>query len=73
MASTSLVVDRGSIPTSLLEWLEAEEGKTGILLYREENGQIVFERVENADLELIRWLRINMERYHSVLERLADS
>ena len=71
--SKNLIVERTSLPPTVLEWLEADEKKNGILLYREENGQIVLERLENIDPTMMARVREDIQRYHSVLERLADS
>lgn len=68
-----LAVDRNSLPSKVLDWLEAEEGRTGILLYREENGQVVLERLEHIDPEMLSRLQANIERFRPTLERLADS
>jgi hypothetical protein len=70
---SSLVVERTNLPATFLEWLEEDEKKTGVLLYREEDGQVVLERLENVDLTMLARVRANIERYHSALERLADS
>lgn len=68
-----LTVDRNSLPSQVLDWLEAEEGRTGILLYREENGQVVLERLEHIDPEMLSRLQANIERFRPMLGRLADS
>jgi hypothetical protein len=71
--SDHLTVDRSSLPPQVLDWLEAEQGRTGILLYREENGQVVLERLEHIDPEMISRLQANIERFRPALGRLADS
>ncbi len=68
-----LVVDRKSLPSQVLDWLEVEEGRTGVLFYREENGQVVLERLEHIDPELLSRLQANIERFNTMLGRLADS
>ncbi|MGB8643971.1 MAG: hypothetical protein WCF84_01945 [Anaerolineae bacterium] len=73
MVSKGMTVERAKLPPALIEWLEVGGGKGGILLYREENGQIVLEKLENVDPAMLPRLRANMERYRSALERLADS
>ncbi len=69
----NLIVERSSLPATVLEWLGADEKKIGILFYREENGQVVLERLENVDPAMLARVRTNMERFHSTLQRLADS
>ncbi|MBI4788961.1 MAG: hypothetical protein HY782_18170 [Chloroflexi bacterium] len=71
--SKNLILERTSLPPTVLEWLEADEKKNGIFLYHEENGQIVLERLENIDPAMLMRVREDIQRYHSVLERLADS
>lgn len=68
-----LTVDRNSLPSQVLDWLEAEEGRTGVLLYREENGQVVLERLPHIDPEMLSRLQANIERFRPALGRLADS
>lgn len=69
----SLIVERNKLPENILKWLEEGEKKNGILLYREENDSIVLERLENVDPAMIARVYANVQRYHSALERLADS
>ncbi len=68
----NLSVKRTSIPPEILEWLEADQKKMGILIYREENDQVVLERLENIDPSMLGRVRANIQRYHSALQRLAD-
>lgn len=68
-----LTLDRNTLPTNVVEWLEAGQQKDGIIHFREENGKIVLERLENVDPAMMARVRANIEKYHSVLERLADS
>ena len=69
----SLVVKRTSLPAPVWEWLEASKSKTGVFFFREENDQILLERLDNIDPAMLARVRANVERYHSTLERLADS
>lgn len=69
----NLIVARDSLPPQVLEWLESNEKRIGILLYREENDQIVLERLENIDPAMLTRVRANIQRYHPALKRLADS
>jgi hypothetical protein len=69
----SLIVERSSLPPTVLDWLEANEKNMGILLYREENGKVVLERLEDIDPAMLVRVRTNMQRYRPTLERLADS
>ncbi len=71
--SENLTVDRSSLPPHLLEWLEKDQQKKGVILYREENEQVVLERLENVDPAMLARVRGDIERYRSVLERLAES
>ena len=73
MMEKSLIVERKTLPPHLLEWLEAGNQMDGIIRFREEDGKIVLERLENVDPEMMARVRANIEKYHSVLERLADS
>lgn len=68
----SLIVDRSSLPPTVLDWLEANEKNMGILLYREENGKVVLERLEDIDPAMLIRVRANMQRYRATLERLAE-
>ncbi len=65
-------VKRTSIPPEILEWLEADQKKMGVLIYREENDQVVLERLENIDPSMLERVRAKIQRYHSALQRLAD-
>jgi len=69
----NLVIERSSLPPQVLEWLESDETRMGILLYREENNQVVLERLESIDPAMLSRVRANIQRYHSALQRLADS
>lgn len=69
----NLSVKRTSIPPEILEWLEADQKKMGVLIYREENDQVVLERLENVDPSMLGRVRANIHRYHSALQRLAES
>ena len=69
----NLNVTRTSIPQEILEWLEADSQKTGVLIYRGENDQVVLERLENIDPSMLGRVRANVQRYHSALQRLAES
>ncbi len=69
----TLMVERSVLPSQVLEWLEADQQKDGIIHFREENGKIVLERLENVDPAMMARVRANIEKYRSVLERLADS
>lgn len=68
----NLSVKRTIIPPEILEWLEADQKKTGVLIYREENDQVILERLENIDPSTLGRVRANIQRYHSALQRLAD-
>ncbi len=69
----TLMVDRAAFPIKILDWLEAGQQKDGVIHFREENGKIVLERLENVDPAMMARVRANIEKYRSVLERLADS
>jgi len=69
----NLIIERSSLPPEVLEWLESDEKRMGVLLYREENNQVVLERLENIDPAMLTRVRANIQRYRSALERLADS
>ncbi len=71
--SESLVVERATLPRQVLEWIEAGQKTSGVLSYREENGKIVLERIENIDPAMLGRVRANIEQYRSTLRRLADS
>ncbi len=73
MASKVFAIERPELPVALLEWLEADAQKGSIILFHEENGQIILERLENVDPGMLARVRANMERYRPALERLADS
>ena len=69
----NLIVERSSLPPQVLEWLESDDKRMGVLLYREEDNMIVLERLENIDPAMLTRVRANIQRYHSALQRLADS
>ncbi|MBI5302448.1 MAG: hypothetical protein HY868_09940 [Chloroflexi bacterium] len=71
--ASNLVIDRSALPLRVLEWLESDAKKSGILLYREENDQVVLERLENIDPAMLTRVRANIQRYHSALQRLAEA
>jgi len=73
MIENTLTVDRNILPLAVLEWLEAGNEKKGMLSFREENGQIVLERLGNIDPAMMARVQEDMLRFHSTLERLADS
>ena len=69
----NLIIDRASLPPQILEWFESDEKHTGIFIFREENNQVVLERLEDIDPNMLTRVRANIQRYHSALQRLADS
>ncbi len=69
----NLIVERNALPANVLEWLEADEKREGVLFYREENGRVVLERMENVDSAMLARGRENIQRYPSTLERLVTS
>jgi hypothetical protein len=69
----SITLDRTSLPQAFREWLGASGEAKGVLFFREENGKIVLERVDNVDVAMIARVRANIAKYHSALQRLADS
>lgn len=68
----TLTVDRRNLPEAFREWLESGGQAKGILLFREENGQIILEKLDNVDLSMIERVRANMIKYRSALQRLAE-
>ncbi|OQY98169.1 MAG: hypothetical protein B6D41_02685 [Chloroflexi bacterium UTCFX4] len=66
-------MDRTSLPQAFRDWLDAKGESKGVLIFREEDGKIVLERLDNVDVAMIARVRANMAKYHSALQRLADS
>ncbi len=74
---TSVVVEREKLPLNMLKWLEAEgldESKAIMVIFTfdEEKG-IVVQRLGDVDPTMMARVRAASARYHSALERLADS
>lgn len=70
---STLTMDRSSLPQAFREWLGATGEAKGVLFFREENGKIVLERLDNVDVAMLARIRANIAKYHSALQRLADS
>jgi len=70
---STITVDRTSLPQAFRDWLDANGESKGVLFFREENGKIVLERLDNVDVAMIARVRANIAKYHSALQRLADS
>ena len=72
-----VVVERGKLPLDLLRWLEAEgldEARTiGVVFSTDERGGIILQRIGDVDPTMMERVRAASVRYHSALERLADS
>lgn len=69
----TITMDRTSLPQAFRDWLEANGESKGVIFFREENGKIVLERLDNVDVAMIARVRANIAKYHSALQRLADS
>lgn len=69
----TITVERTSLPQAFREWLEANGESKGVLFFREEDGRIVLERLDNVDVAMIARVRANIAKYHSALQRLSDS
>lgn len=69
----TITVDRTSLPQAFREWLDANGQSKGVLFFREENGKIILERLDDVDVAMIARVRANIAKYHSALQRLADS
>ena len=69
----TLTMDRQSLPQAFREWLETNGETKGILIFREEDGKIILERLDNVDVAMLARVRANMAKHHSALQRLADS
>lgn len=70
---STITVDRTSLPQAFRDWLDANGESKGVIFFREENGKIVLERLDNVDVAMIARVRANIAKYHSALQRLADS
>ncbi|MBI3741629.1 MAG: hypothetical protein HY257_07730 [Chloroflexi bacterium] len=73
MMDKSLTIDRGILPSTVLEWLEADQQTDGFIHFRKENEKIILEHLDNVDPAMMVRVRANIEKYRSVLQRLADS
>lgn len=69
----TITVDRTSLPQAFREWLDANGQSKGVLFFREENGKVILERLDDVDVAMIARVRANIAKYHSALQRLADS
>lgn len=69
----TITMDRTTLPQAFRDWLEANGESKGVIFFREENGKIVLERLDNVDVAMITRVRANIAKYHSALQRLADS
>ena len=74
---TSVVVEREKLPVDMLRWLEAEgldEARAiGVVLSTDKRGGIILQRIGNVDPAMMERVRAASVRYHSALERLANS
>jgi len=73
----SVVVERDKLPSDMLRWLEAEGLEDGqaivVILTVDERKGIILERLGDVDPTMMGRVRAASVRYHSALERLADS
>ena len=74
---TSVVVEREKLPLDMLRWLEAEglddsKAIVVMLTFDEEKG-IIVQRLGDVDPMMMERVLAASARYHSALERLADS
>jgi hypothetical protein len=74
---TSVVVEREKLPLDMLRWLEAEglnDGRTIVVIFTFDEGKgIILQRLGDVDPMMMERVRAASVRYHSALERLADS
>lgn len=70
---STITVDLASLPNALRELLEATGESNGVLFFREEDGKVILERVDDIDVAMIARVRANIAKYHFALQRLADS
>ncbi len=73
---TSIAIERRELPAAVLKWLEDEmAGETiEISVLFSEDGKVIFRRSDGeVDPAMMERVRKASERYHSALERLADS
>ena len=74
---TSVVVEREKLPSDMLQWLEAEGLDDGqaiaVILTFDERKGIIVQRLGDVDPTMMARVRAASARYHSALERLADS
>jgi len=74
---TSVVVEREKLPSDMLRWLEAEGLDDGqaivVILTFDERKGIIVQRLGDVDPTMMKRVRAASARYHSALERLADS
>jgi hypothetical protein len=74
---TSVVVEREKLPSDMLRWLEDEgldESKAIVVILTSDEGKgIILRRLGDVDPTMMERVRAASARYHSALERLADS
>jgi hypothetical protein len=74
---TSVVVEREKLPSDMLRWLEDEgldESKAIVVILTSDEGKgIILQRLGYVDPTMMERVRAASARYHSALERLADS
>ena len=74
---TSVVVEREKLPLNMLRWLETEgldESKAIVVILTFDEGKgIIVQRLGDVDSTMMERVLAASARYHSALERLADS
>ncbi len=74
---TSVVVKRDKLPSDMLEWLETEgldQSKAiAVILTFDGRKDLIVQRLGDVDPTMMARVRAASARYHSALERLADS
>ena len=74
---TSVVVEREKLPLDMLRWLESEgldESKAIMVIFTfDERKGIILQRPGDVDPMMMARVSAASARYHSALERLADS
>ena len=68
-----LVLESSSLPQELLQWLESGKDNTSLFFVRKENGMLIFRRITNPDLGMMKRVQDAADKYRPALEQLAQS